>query len=138
MKNICILLLSNSLNIFLKMNFFLLESYPYNQAVYNSISKRKKYLYVSHNNKVNDYMFKTARKIINYCLVTQVIIKLFKEKIMQWIQKFYIVEVLQTHLKEQGQLKLSNFFRITLMSNYEALSRPLGLVGVIHGGTSWI
>ena len=29
---------------------------------------RQKYLYSSHNNKVNDYMSKTARKIINYCL----------------------------------------------------------------------
>ena len=29
---------------------------------------RQKYLYSSRNNKVNDYMSKTARKIINYCL----------------------------------------------------------------------
>ena len=29
---------------------------------------RQKYLYASRNNKVNDYMSKTARKIINYCL----------------------------------------------------------------------
>ena len=29
---------------------------------------RQKYLYNSRNNKVNDYMSKTARKIINYCL----------------------------------------------------------------------
>ena len=29
---------------------------------------RQKYLYSSRNNKVNDYIFKTARKIINYCL----------------------------------------------------------------------
>lgn len=29
---------------------------------------RQKYLYISRNNKVNDYMSKTARKIINYCL----------------------------------------------------------------------
>ena len=29
---------------------------------------RQKYLYSSCNNKVNDYMSKTARKIINYCL----------------------------------------------------------------------
>ena len=29
---------------------------------------RQKYLYSSHNNKVNDYMSKIARKIINYCL----------------------------------------------------------------------
>ena len=29
---------------------------------------RQKYLYSSRNNKVNDYMSKTARRIINYCL----------------------------------------------------------------------
>ncbi len=29
---------------------------------------RQKYLYASRNNKVNDYMSKTARKIIDYCL----------------------------------------------------------------------
>lgn len=29
---------------------------------------RQKYLYTSRNNKVNDYMSKAARKIINYCL----------------------------------------------------------------------
>ena len=29
---------------------------------------RQKYLYSSRNNKVNDYMSKTARKIMNYCL----------------------------------------------------------------------
>ena len=43
----------------------------YNQAVYNIRQfyfQEKKYLYASRNNKVNDYMSKTARKIIDYCL----------------------------------------------------------------------
>lgn len=33
---------------------------------------RQKYLYSSRNNKVNDYMSKTARKIINYCLANNI------------------------------------------------------------------
>ena len=45
-----------------------LQSIKDKQKYGKKTTLRQKYLYSSRNNKVNDYMSKTARKIINYCL----------------------------------------------------------------------